>query len=356
MMTQASRRYDFDWEGEGARGTVPAPTAPSLLTATPDNTVPKVTLGWTQGTGVITSVKLYRQVDGGGFALYQTLGVVTSYIDTVVSYGHTYDYKVLDHGPGGDSGFSNVATAVVAVDPTTFATPAGWWKADWASLPDGTTIGSGGNPWTDQSGNGKDGLNGTAALRPIYHTNIANGKPALLFTWKTDFSDQHYLDFSGGADGGSIVPAGDYTVLSVAQPSSLSTRVGGVMIGNAYAGNQCAMIALGPSPVTNSEVFDSTNNQTSSGFADQTDVIGMYSFIRSGGNISFRLNGNDQTTAPGLATNQGHFSFLGASAVPAVQARWGGYLMEVVVYTSALTVTQINSLYNNYFKPRWGLP
>lgn len=95
---------------------IAAPTAPSNLTATPNNTVPNVALGWTQGAGTITSVNLYRQVNGGGFSLYQTLGVVTAYTDTGVAYGNTYDYKVLDHGPGGDSPFSNTATAVVAMD------------------------------------------------------------------------------------------------------------------------------------------------------------------------------------------------------------------------------------------------
>src|SRR2546430_743154 len=57
-----------------------------------------VVLNWTAATitgSTITNYLLYRNVDGGAFSLFQTLGNVLTYTDTTTAVGHTYGYNVV---------------------------------------------------------------------------------------------------------------------------------------------------------------------------------------------------------------------------------------------------------------------
>jgi hypothetical protein len=61
-----------------------------------------------------------------------------------------------------------------------------WLKADaLTALSDGDPVAT----WADQSGNGHDATQATAANRPLYKTGIINGQPALLFDGSSDFLD-----------------------------------------------------------------------------------------------------------------------------------------------------------------------
>lgn len=345
---------DSDFTGVGP------PTDPSLLSATPDNTVPNVTLNWTQGAGVITSVKLYRQVDGGGFSLYQTLGVVVTYQDNGVSYGHTYDYKVADSGPGGDSGFSNTATAVVAIDPTTFATPDGWWKADSFALADGTAIGDVGKEWVDQMGvSNHYGRQTAAANRPVFHTNVFGTMPAIQFTNTDDFSVQQFLDMTNGSVANAILETGSWTIICVhkSNANTANHTTNGSLCGNAYVANGSRAVTINSAVNPNSlAVIDEglVHNNQSTVIAVGFNTLMMATYAKSGGNSVFRVNKTDQSP---VAQPIGNFklSHIAATGNPGVD-RFTGVMAEIVIYPVALTNTQLDSLYDNYFKPRWGLP
>lgn len=242
------------------------------------------------------------------------------------------------------------------VDPSSFPGLQAWWDADFlVGFSDGDPVGGAGKEFIDRQGDTNHyGRQSSAPRQPIYKTGIANGKPALLFTWDTSFSPEHYLDLTNGADANSITPAGDYTVICVVKPSSLSPRVAGTIIGNAYAGNPSGMQVFGPT--SNSMIsYDAMLNPQSNVFADQTDVLGMFTFIRSSGNAKQYWNVNDVTNGV-AAVLAGHYSFMGAANGPAGQARWGGYVMEIVIYNTELSLADVTSLYNTYFKPKWGLP
>jgi len=61
--------------------------------------------------------------------------------------------------------------------------PMGHWSADTITgLEDGDPVGT----WPDQSGNGNDLTQATAAKKPLYKVNIQNGKPAVLFDGSDD--------------------------------------------------------------------------------------------------------------------------------------------------------------------------
>jgi FtsP/CotA-like multicopper oxidase with cupredoxin domain/fibronectin type 3 domain-containing protein len=92
----------------------PAPAAPTNLTATLDDTVPQVTLAWTDNATNETSYDVYRSDNGGAFAVIDTLPADSViYADTTVASGNHYEYQVAAVNAGGSS-YSNI----VAVDWT----------------------------------------------------------------------------------------------------------------------------------------------------------------------------------------------------------------------------------------------
>lgn len=73
-----------------------SPASPSNASATRISDS-QASVTWTNhstSTAPYKNVKVYRQTDGGGWALRTTLGVVTSYSDTGISANHRYRYRM----------------------------------------------------------------------------------------------------------------------------------------------------------------------------------------------------------------------------------------------------------------------
>jgi hypothetical protein len=85
------------------------PAAPTSLTNTRTNDT-TAALSWTNnstGTAPYANVKVYRQTDGGAWALIATLGLVTSYTDTTITANHKYNHRVSAVGTNTvESGFA----------------------------------------------------------------------------------------------------------------------------------------------------------------------------------------------------------------------------------------------------------
>ena len=107
-------------------GTATVPGAPSLTGATAGNG--SVSLAWTapvsNGGSAITGYKVYRSTSSGGETLLATLGVVTGYLNSGLTNGVTYYYKVSALNAIGEGALSAersatpVATATVPTAPT----------------------------------------------------------------------------------------------------------------------------------------------------------------------------------------------------------------------------------------------
>ena len=88
-----------------------APAAPTALVASAAKW--KINLRWTQSTSSgVTQNKVYRSTTSGGpYSLLATLSATTTYSDSNVGAGQTYYYVITAVNGGGQSGYSNQASA-----------------------------------------------------------------------------------------------------------------------------------------------------------------------------------------------------------------------------------------------------
>jgi hypothetical protein len=102
----------------GSSGPPPIPPAdPTSLTA---NAVScdQIDLGWTDNSDNETSFKIERSTDGVNFSEIDTVGAdITAYSDTTVAESTTYWYRVRASNAGGDSGYTNIASATTPACP-----------------------------------------------------------------------------------------------------------------------------------------------------------------------------------------------------------------------------------------------
>jgi fibronectin type 3 domain-containing protein len=105
---------NYYWNGSAGSITlasVQAPPAPASLTATPSSG--QVGLSWSASAGA-TSYKLYRGTTAGAESATPLVSGITatSYVDSAVTNGTKYFYKVAAVNTGGTSGLSSEASAV----------------------------------------------------------------------------------------------------------------------------------------------------------------------------------------------------------------------------------------------------
>jgi hypothetical protein len=128
--------------------------------------------GWSVGASRLSSANLYLDQAGQYISIGST--PPTSYLgaDGIWMGKSSSLYKV------------HVGTTVgVAVVPTDIPGCKSWLKADSLVANDGDAI----QTWTDSSGAGTSPTQATVGKRPLYKTNIVNGKPVLRFDGVDDF-------------------------------------------------------------------------------------------------------------------------------------------------------------------------
>ncbi|MGI8407767.1 MAG: fibronectin type III domain-containing protein, partial [Actinomycetota bacterium] len=97
----------------------PAPTAPSGLTATATSSS-QINLAWTDTSSNEDGFKIERSSDGTNFSQIATVGSnSTSYSNTGLAGSTTYHYRVRAYNSGGDSAYSNAASATTQSPPAT---------------------------------------------------------------------------------------------------------------------------------------------------------------------------------------------------------------------------------------------
>jgi probable HAF family extracellular repeat protein len=175
-----------------------APLAPTNLVSTAVSSS-QVSLTWGFALGNIsTSFSIERKTGAGGtYAQVTIVQDATSYVDTNLTAGTQYYYRVMASSFAGRSGYSNEATATTPGSGTDM--PLGslklWLKGDTGVVHQNTngTVGT----WFDQSGSFTTASQSTPANQPVWVDGAVNGRPVVRFDGASSYLNLPYTSFRG---------------------------------------------------------------------------------------------------------------------------------------------------------------
>lgn len=210
-----------------------------------------------------------------------------------------------------------------------------WYKADSFSLADGTAIGGTGNEWIEQTGSGKDLTQATAARRPIFKTNIYGSKPAIQFI----SANQYWLTMP------LLTLTPPFTIVIVGTTGS------SIILGH---DTQNMQVRAGHSG-NNLFLFSGVGVDSAVCVTANTSVRGeTFRAADAAGSMFFR-DGKVDITGGGGSTGAVNL-LLNTVSDPQFGLHINGYLAEICIWSQNQLTTDLDILYDNYFKPRWGLP
>lgn len=207
-----------------------------------------------------------------------------------------------------------------------------WYEAsDFTGLADGETIAVS-NPWVDRSPS-QSNATSTIAMEPTYRTNIFGDRPAVRF-----------LGINGMTFNSGVIALTDFTFLAVVRVYADSIWMSRIAINRqvrAFQQNANILSLAFPGVVLSDEL--------NTPFSD-AKLIG-YRRVASTGIIDFFENGvvigADTTNTATLHLEQIGVTNGGPDNID---------IGEMVIYNSVVSTEDIQALYNDYFKPKYGLP
>lgn len=227
-------------------------------------------------------------------------------------------------------------------DPTNYANLYTWWKADSLSLSDNDPVGS----WTDSSGTGNTATQSDSSKKPIFKTSLYNGFPAVRFDGSNDVL-QTTVDVKAANQ------SAPWTLVTIAK-AAVTNNTLSMMEGTngdywnrqTYApgvGNRFGMrlIDLG---FTNYL----SNQLTQYGSLDLTMMV---AFPNYAANQNIWYEGKTLLNAQGGLGWPAVLNRIGGPAQP-----WNGDICEICFWRKTFTPTELATIYDGYFKPKWNLP
>jgi len=231
-----------------------------------------------------------------------------------------------------------------------FPTLVAWWKADSFTLPDNSDVFANGDPaqiWLDQTVNGWNWDSSGAPAK--FRTNQFNGLPAIVFAGTLQ-DGQFKVNCS---DPGSILDlgTGDLSIIFV-----------GTILGTGtLLENDCALPAVPHLAFVGSTILRFIDDSQPFPYPQAVDatytnlaVLSMVTVTRIGGALAFYQN---KVKLPDNGASTGRFSIriMGTDAFDfgsSLPAKVG----ELQIYTGGFVQAQIDTIYDTYYKPKWGLP
>jgi hypothetical protein len=326
----------------GKYGFVPAvPAAPGNLTAVAISPT-QINLTWDELlNGGATQIGIERATTSNGvFSVIAQVNSTLSYLDTNLTAGTTYYYRIRAINLQAWSAYSGVAE--VTTPGTGSAMPVSnlqiWLKADTGLLqgPTNTPV----NLWVDQSGNGNNATQPTAINQPVWVPGAIGDRPVVHFN-----GTNNYLNLPGFMSGATAGEA--FVVLRSTQANGSLWCLGshGYWI---EGGVTPPFYPGGDGSIT--EDFGSANMYNLGVPAQPLNQYNVYEVTSQAtnwaawidGQLLFQTNNNPVGFAgPPLTFGQNYFPF-------------GGDVAEVLVFNRGLTTDERTTV-NNYLNGKYGL-
>jgi len=318
-----------------------APPVPASLVATPLSP-DQVSLQWSAPPrSDHVDYLIERSTDGVNFMQVPVVADGLSYIDTGLTAGTNYTYRVRAQGYAGTSGYSNLALATTPSSGTDLPLNMQLWlKAD--TISSASPVGT----WKDQSGEGNNAFQGTPANEPTLVPNSVNSLPVVHFNGSQVLGLPNFMNGAGAGEIFAVVRS------TVASGTTNGLWGWGGSNGSLYPNSDGTVWedfgtsvwqSLGQ-PAANLTQYNIYS--ISSSAAEWTQRFnGLVSYDHAGNMVSFRAS---PTLGADNAYGQGSFT---------------GDIAEIIVYNTVLTQAQrdtisayLGSKYNLYTAPPVAAP
>jgi Concanavalin A-like lectin/glucanases superfamily/F5/8 type C domain len=222
--------------------------------------------------------------------------------------------------------------------------PALWLKADAGVTTSGTSV----TQWADQSGNGNNVTQATAAAQPQLQTNVFNGQPALFFNAGTTFLNNSTQN---------VVTAGaPRTVFAVVKSLCSSDGITPIVF-RRTASVHCLQTYSGTNYIyTDGSISNITTTATLFDTIRTKQTLATYISGGTGTGLQYRQNGVSQPTSGTVTLETGTTGFTIGRREDNAYANYGqteGWIAEIIVYNSQLNATDIAAV-ENYLAIKYG--
>lgn len=249
--------------------------------------------------------------------------VVRAYIDgssSVVATGQS------DSPPSVAIAGSSVVVAAPGVwDPTTVSGLKLWAAARLITgLSDSDPV----TTWSDQSGQGNDLSQSTTGNKPLYKTNIVNGRPAILFDGVDDYFT--LANVLSGASAGEV-----FIVIKAAADPAVSSAKSGIWNMDGEGTNACHY------PFTDGNIYDAWGSTARKSTGNPTPSLAswrIYNISSAAGAWTSRIDGvQHYTTATNTFSSFSGSPYLGRSASLFGDVYFNGHIAEILIFNEVLS-------------------
>lgn len=216
-----------------------------------------------------------------------------------------------------------------------------WYKADSYSLADGDAVGGVGREWIDQSVSAVNATN-AGADQPLYKTNIFGTMPGLLFS-----NDRLTMT-------SAITLAASFTIIIISKKDN-ALGLDSFILGHSSINHQFRIDYGGTDRISARQNGEAES--ISLPFTALSDVVRSQMVGKTAGSSLAHFRENklfrddfafSSATAPIEYDVIGNTFFAGSE--------YNGYIAEICIWTALHSDADLDTLYDQYFKPRWGLP
>jgi len=301
----------------------------------------------------INSLGLTATINGNKISILSpTLTSVGSYIASFTTTGVsiTIGNSTQTSGVTSNSFASTLTYTVTAVDGSTqeyyatFTAPKAigastlrmWVRADSLGLADGAQVAA----WNDDSGSGSNMSQGSAPARPIYRTNVINGKPVCRFTDAANSGMNGATAALTSVDSGTV-----FIVFAI----NTNTTARGLITFSGANGRE-----FGPADAPNSFMVQNRNgvgaNYVSAFNVPLATFIAFGSVQVAGTSINEIWNGDVKgSNAPSCCS-----TYVVGGNTSITNSNFEGDIAEIIFYDSALGQVETDKIFC-YLNVKYGL-